>query len=67
METAKDKICPMSGNLCMQDQCAWWSDFANYCSVPLLAGMFADSSICRTVFLVPTNREPVEYETVPLR
>lgn len=50
MEIAKDKICPMSGKLCMQERCAWWCKFAQDCSVPLLAGMFADSEICRNVW-----------------
>lgn len=61
METAKDKICPMSGKLCMKEQCAWWCKFAQDCSVPLLAGMFADSTICCNVF------EDPEYEVVDLK
>lgn len=46
METAKDKVCPMSGRPCKEEACAWWCKFAKDCAVPLLAGMFADSDVC---------------------
>lgn len=56
-KSVDEKICPimMSGNKnpdghCIGEQCGWWCKFANDCSVPLLAGMFADSEICRNVF-----------------
>lgn len=52
-----NKVCPImcaGANTavcyCIGKDCEWWCDFANSCSVPLLAGMFADSEICRTVF-----------------
>lgn len=35
---------------CTGTECAWWCGFAQDCAVPLLAGMFADSEICRTKF-----------------
>lgn len=51
------KVCPImcaGANqavcYCIGKDCAWWCDFANDCSVPLLAGMFADSEICRNDF-----------------
>lgn len=54
---AELKPCPimvasanMQSTLCIQHHCAWWCAYANDCSIPLLAGMFADSEICRTVF-----------------
>lgn len=54
METSKNKICPLLKDRdCIENSCAFWCDFAQDCSVPLLAGMFADSSVCKTVFGVP--------------
>lgn len=51
METSKNKICPLLKDRdCIENSCAFWCDFAQDCSVPLLAGMFADSSVCNTVF-----------------
>lgn len=51
METAKGKLCPLLRNQkCMENSCAFWCEFAKDCSVPLLAGMFADSSVCNTIF-----------------
>lgn len=50
METAKDKICPLNSEVCKTTDCGWWCVFAGDCAVPLLAGMFADSEICRNVF-----------------
>lgn len=35
---------------CIRKECAWWCDFADSCAIPLLAGMFADSDICRNIF-----------------
>lgn len=53
-----DKVCPLrlGGNdyaarpECIGARCSWWCDFANECSVSLLAGMFAGTSICRNYF-----------------
>ena len=50
MENSIDKFCPLRGCKCNPDDCAWWCDFAKDCAVPLMAGMFADSEICNTVF-----------------
>lgn len=47
------KVCPVRGRECIGERCAWWCEFADDCSVPLLAGMFADSEICRNEF--PTD------------
>lgn len=49
MEKCTDKICPIRNDTCTKD-CAWWCEFGRECAVPLLAGMFADSDICRNVF-----------------
>lgn len=51
-ETVKDKICPLTHALCKEAHCAWWCGFAQDCAVPLLAGMFADSDVCQTRFVV---------------
>lgn len=53
-----EKVCPLRLNSrdytsrpkCIGEGCSWWCNFANDCSVPLLAGMFADSSVCRNIF-----------------
>ena len=56
MADAKLKPCPImiAGNMpsamCIGADCAWWCGFADECAIPLLAGMFADSDICRNVF-----------------
>lgn len=54
METGKEKFCPVISTdgycKCRGAECAWWCGFALDCAVPLLAGMFADSEICRTKF-----------------
>lgn len=42
---ANDYVC-----YCIREDCAWWAEWANECSVPLIAGMFADSTICQNVF-----------------
>lgn len=51
------KLCPilvaspaMQGTLCIQQHCAWWCEYAKCCSVPLIAGILADSTICQSVF-----------------
>lgn len=51
------KVCPImltrkksAACHCIGKDCAWWCNFAKDCSVPLLAGMFADSEICRNEF-----------------
>lgn len=51
------KLCPILHtahnpmmNFCIGKRCAWWCDFAKSCSIPLIAGMFADSSICNNVW-----------------
>ena len=55
MEPEK-KYCPImisshaTSGECIGSDCAWWANYANDCSIPLLAGMFADSEICRNVF-----------------
>ena len=52
----KEKLCPFKFNgkqeqgKCQGEICAFWCEFANGCAVPLLAGMFADSTICQDVF-----------------
>jgi len=52
------KFCPLmvsGGNMhvngyCIGEGCSWWCKWANDCSIPLLAGMFADSTVCQSVF-----------------
>lgn len=48
------KFCPFMINKgngrCIGEDCSWWCKWANDCSVPLLAGMFADSTVCQSVF-----------------
>ena len=55
------KICPIfaaganndiSAVYCIRQDCAWWAEWANDCSIPLIAGMFADSTICQNVFKI---------------
>lgn len=51
----KEKLCPFlfpsgSGGYCVKDACSFWCKFADECTIPLLAGMFADSTICQNVF-----------------
>lgn len=36
--------------ICAETECSWWCGFAQDCSVPLLAGMFAGSDACNTKF-----------------
>lgn len=53
-ETNKD--CPFlyanrfHDSSCCGEKCSFWCEFANRCSIPLLAEMFADSTICQNVF-----------------
>lgn len=54
---AQIKPCPimvasptMQGTLCIEQHCAWWCEFAQECSIPLIAGILADSSICQNVW-----------------
>ena len=54
---AELKPCPIlvvssdiPSTLCMQQHCAWWCEYAECCSVPLIAGILADSTICQSVF-----------------
>lgn len=35
---------------CIRKDYTWWYDFADSCAILLLAGMFADSEICRNIF-----------------
>lgn len=49
-----NKVCPImcaganqSVCYCIGRDCAWWCEFAEDCSVPLIAGILADSSICQ--------------------
>lgn len=44
------KKCPITRQTCQKSDCMWWCEFANDCSVSLLATMFADSEICRNIF-----------------
>ncbi len=48
--STSDKMCPLTRQTCSGEKCAFWCDWGQDCSVPLLAGMFADSEICRTCF-----------------
>lgn len=53
----EEKLCPFafsSGQYkekkCKGSLCSFWCEFANRCSIPLLAEMFADSTICQNMF-----------------
>ena len=35
---------------CTGSSCAWWCGFAQECAVPLLAGMFSDGGLSKTLF-----------------
>ncbi len=52
-----DKTCPISGKKCIGENCAWWLNFADDCSTPIIASILADSSICRNVYEKPHNEE----------
>ena len=60
------KFCPImicshaTSGRCIGQDCAWWFDIAKDCSVPLLAGMFAESEIYRNVFDSYVNGERME-------
>lgn len=67
----KTKCCPIllaapGESRCMKDRCAWYCEFAEDCSIPILAGMFADSEICRTVFdRTPPHACDVNRSSIP--
>lgn len=42
------KTCPIRVEC--SKKCAWWCEFANDCAIPTIAGILADSSICRNNF-----------------
>lgn len=49
------KICPLLlgrgyNHDCKGGSCAWWCEFAKDCSIPVVAGILADSSICQNIF-----------------
>ena len=54
------KICPLKligGNnsyaqdpFCEKEKCAWWLKFANDCTIPMIAGELADSTISQTCY-----------------
>ena len=51
------KVCPFRVNgrvltdvRCTGSSCAWWCGFAQECAVPLLAGMFSDGGLSKTLF-----------------
>lgn len=52
----KEKLCPFKFSekqgqeKCQGEMCAFWCEFADECAIPLLAGMFADSTVCQNVF-----------------
>lgn len=60
-EKSKDKadmICPLlisganqhTSVFCKEEKCMWWRKYAGDCTISLMADMFADSDICRTIF-----------------
>ena len=60
------KICPIcaagandfvSCCYCIREDCAWWAEWANDCSVPVIAGILADSTICRNEFSEPPEEK----------
>lgn len=60
----KDKVCPIcvagANNAvcwCIYENCAWWAEWANDCSIPLIASILADSSICLNDFSRPPKEE----------
>lgn len=62
--TAEIKPCPilvasprMEGTLCMQEHCAWWSKYAKCCSIPIIADILADSTICQSIFAQEVGSE----------
>ena len=53
MREEKGRYCPVMKEKCVKEDCAWWCEWTRIdesCAIPLLAGMFADSTVCRTVF-----------------
>lgn len=58
------KICPIcvAGennfvNYCIRQDCAWWADYADDCSIPVIAGILADSNICQNVWKKPPKED----------
>lgn len=54
---SEKKYCPImilnaqnASPVCPKKLCEWYCEFADSCSIPLLAGMFADSTICQNTF-----------------
>lgn len=53
-----EKLCPLllsganqhSGVYCKEEKCMWWRKYAGDCTISLMADMFADSDMCRTIF-----------------
>ncbi len=56
-----DKTCPISGKKCIGENCAWWLNFAEDCSTPIIASILADSSICQNVYS-PEEREEFMFD-----
>lgn len=58
MKKETKKVCPIRysgqglGCMCLGEDCAWWQGFAKECAVSLMAGILADSTICRNVWEV---------------
>ena len=58
MPSEIEKICPIlhtsrtdEFSKCKGSKCAFWCDFANCCSVQLIAGILADSDVNKDVFM----------------
>lgn len=57
------KLCPLLATtsnshmpcFCQESNCVWWREYVNDCAIPLMADMFADSDMCKTVFKVQHN------------
>lgn len=53
-----DMICPLlisganqhTSVFCKEEKCMWWRKYAKNCTISLMADMFADSDMCRTIF-----------------
>lgn len=59
------KDCPMmigkkANPRCMGEKCAWWNNYAKECSIPLIADILADSSICKNSWDNPELLESKE-------
>nr|DAJ22342.1 MAG TPA: hypothetical protein [Myoviridae sp. ct6nn14] len=55
------KVCPMKFGgerqgvyaqdpCCNMEKCAWWCAFTKDCSIPVIAGILADSTICQNTW-----------------